>query len=70
MSKVALVAAGLVVVAGAIVFVLAYRTPTTGDGQEAIVRPFVVFWTVLGVAVVWGVDRTIRAIRRYFAKPS
>ena len=43
--------------------VLAYRTPSTGDGQEALVIPFIVFWTLLAVGLIWLLDWMIRAVR-------
>ena len=65
MSRAATVVAVLVAAAGVAVAVLAYRTPSTGDGLEALVIPFIVFWTLLAVALVWFLDWTIRAIRAH-----
>jgi hypothetical protein len=67
-SRAAVIVAVLVVGAGVAVTFLAYRTPTTGDGQEALVIPFIIFWTVLAVGLVWLLDWVIRAIRREYRR--
>ena len=65
-AKFAMVLAGI---AGAIIAVVAYldgRDST--DAQEALVVPFVVFWTGLALVLIWMLDGIIRAVWRYFAK--
>jgi len=68
MSRAAVVVAVLVVAAGVVVAVLAYRTPSTGDGQEALVIPFIVFWTLLAVGLIWLLDWMIRAVRAHIRR--
>jgi hypothetical protein len=69
-SKIGKVAMALVVVAGIAVAVIAYFTGRDStDGQEALVIPFVIFWTILALCVVWAVDQAIRAMWRNFVKP-
>jgi hypothetical protein len=67
-SRAGIALAALVVIAGAVLAVLAYRTPSTGDGQEALVIPFIVFWTFIALVLVWGLDRAIRAYWRDYLK--
>ena len=70
MSRVAKVGVALVVVAGAVVTVIAYWTGRDStDGQEALVIPFLIFWTAVAVGFVW-IDRAIGALRRHLAGPS
>jgi hypothetical protein len=69
MSIVAKVVAALVIVAGATLIVVSYLTPTD-DAQDALVIPFLIFWTAIAVGIVWALDRAIRTVWRNFAKPS
>ncbi len=60
-----MIALWLVAFSGTVVAIAAYEDGRdSGDGQEALVVPFVIFWTVVALAIVWGVDRAIRRSRR------
>ena len=62
-SKPGKVAMWLVVIAGAALFAVAYLAGKgSTDGQEALVLPFVVFWTVCALVVVWLADFSVRAV--------
>jgi hypothetical protein len=70
-SKFGKVAMVLVLIAGIVVTVIAYESgKDSTDGQEALVIPFLIFWTVMALGAIWLVDRGIRALWRNFAKPS
>jgi uncharacterized membrane protein YphA (DoxX/SURF4 family) len=70
MSKVGKMATVIVLVAGAILVAIAYWTGRDStDAQEALVIPFLIFWTLLAVAGVWTLDRVVAWVRRYFAEP-
>ena len=61
----------LVLIAGIVLTVIAYQTgKDSTDGQEALVIPFLIFWTIMALGAVWLVDRGIQALWRNFAKPS
>ena len=53
-----MIAVWLVALAGTVIAIAAYEVGrVSGDGQEALVLPFVVFWTVVALVVVWALDR-------------
>jgi peptidoglycan/LPS O-acetylase OafA/YrhL len=59
------VLATLVVVAGLILGVIVYiESQGSSDGQQALVWPFLIFWTGLALFVVWALDRLLGGPRR------
>jgi hypothetical protein len=64
-SRITVTALLLVALGGTVLGIVAYEAGRdSGDGQEALVLPFVAFWTVVALAAVWGLDRLIRNWRR------
>ena len=60
-----MIAVWLVALAGTVIAIAAYEVGRdSGDGQEALVLPFVILWTVVALVVVWALDRAYRRSRR------
>jgi hypothetical protein len=65
MSWIGRIAFSLVAVGGAVLFFIARESgKDSTDGQEALVLPFVVFWTLVALGVVWFADWLIRDMRQ------
>jgi hypothetical protein len=70
-SWIARIAIVLIVVATFVLAVVADRSLRhRPDGQAAVVVPFIVFYGVLAILVVWILDRAIRRFAKRFVKPS
>ena len=70
-SKIGRVAMVLVGFAGAALTVIAYLAGRDStDAQEALVVPFMIYWTAIAVSLVFLLDRFIGHLRRSFARPS
>ena len=71
MSKVGIGAVIVVCLGGAVLAVAEYLSGRdSADAQQALVVPFVIFWTAIAASVVVLLDRFIGHLRRSFVSPS